>query len=289
LPNGDIDRIKRQQVFLGALLRQATASRTLLNPTKIVSLLNSLSGSLTLSDGTSISDLAKLGSRLHGLDPAKVQFETLPTRAPTTADGGQLISGLWQVLPYGAVQILETDKMDAMLAPLKGEEPPSTASPQPSASAKPLTVPPSDVSVTVENGTHRSGLAASTATQLEQQGFVVGPPADADRHDIAGTVVRYAPGQEEQARTLAAATGAQLRVDNSAGTSLVLVLGADFTQVTAVHVGSAGSTGSTGGSSAPSSASGGTTTPPTTTPSTSASQQPSSNAATAGTCTNPIY
>jgi LCP family protein required for cell wall assembly len=288
LPDGDIDRIKRQQIFLGALLRQATASSTLLNPTKIVSLLNSLSGSLTLSDGTSISDLAKLGSRLHGLDPAKVQFETLPTRAPTPADGGQLISGLWQVLPYGAVQILEKDKMDAMLAPLKGEEPPSTASPQPSASSKPLTVPPSDISVTVENGTHRGGLAASTATQLEQQGFVVGPPADADRHDIAGTVVRYAPGQEEQARTLAAATGAQLRVDNSAGPSLVLVLGSDFVQVTAVHVGSSGSTGGSGGS-ASSPASGGTTTAPSTAPSTSANSQPSSNAATAGTCTNPIY
>jgi LCP family protein required for cell wall assembly len=107
LPNGDVDRIKRQQVFLGALLRQATASSTLLNPAKIVSVLNSLSGSLTLSEGTSIADLAKLGSRLHGLDPAKVQFETLPTHTPTPADGGELIGGLWQVPPWGAMQILD--------------------------------------------------------------------------------------------------------------------------------------------------------------------------------------
>lgn len=285
LPNGDIDRIKRQQVFLGALLRQATKSSTLLNPTKIVSLANSLSGSLTLSDGTSISDLAKLGGRLHGLDPAKVQFETVPTRAPTAADGGEVIDNLWQVPPYGSVQILEKDKMDAMLAPLKGEQAPSSASPQPTATSKPLTVPPSDISVTVENGTHRSGLAATTASQLEQQGFVVGPPADADRHDIAGTVVRYAPGQEDQARTLAAATGAQLRVDNTVGASLVLVLGDDFTQVTAVHVGTSGGTGG----STSTSASGGTTTAPSTAPSTTATPEPSSNAATAGTCANPIY
>ena len=283
LPNGDIDRIKRQQVFLGALLRQATKSSTLLNPAKIVSLANSLSGSLTLSDGTSIQDLAKLGGRLHGLDPAKVQFETLPTHAPTPADGGELIGGLWQVPPYGAVQILDRTKMATMLAPLKGEQPPSSASPQPSASSKPLTVPPSDISVTVENGTTRSGLAGSTARQLEQQGFVVGSPADADRHDISTTVVRYAPGQEEQARTLAAATGAQLRVDNSVGASLVLILGSDFTQVTSVHVGSSGTGGSSSGSS------GGPATSLSTAPTTGTTPQPSSNAATAGTCTNPIY
>jgi LCP family protein required for cell wall assembly len=283
LPNGDIDRIKRQQVFLGALLRQATKSSTLLNPAKIVSLANSLSGSLTLSDGTSITDLAKLGGRLHGLDPAKVHFETLPTHAPTPADGGQFISNLWQVPPYGAVQILDKDKMATMLAPLTGNQPPSTASPKPSTTSKPLTVPPSDISVTVENGTHRSGLAASTAAQLHQQGFVVGPPADADRHDITTTVVQYASGQEEQARTLAAATGAQMRLDNSVGASLVLVLGSDFVKVTPVHL---GSSGSTGGSST---GSGGTTTAPSTTPSTSSNPQPSSNAATAGTCANPIY
>ena len=283
LPNGDIDRIKRQQVFLGALMRQATKSSTLLNPTKIVSLANSLSGSLTLSDGTSLTDLAKLGERLHGLDPAKVHFETLPTRNPTAADGGFYAGGLWQVGNLGAVQIIEQDKMNALLAPMKGEQPPSSASPQPSSSSKPLTVPPSDVSVTVENGTTRGGLAGSTARQLEQEGFVVGSPADADRHDISTTVVHYAPGQEEQARTLAAATGAQLRVDNSVGASLVLVLGSDFTQVTAVHVGSSGSGGSPSGSS------GGTTTAPSTTPSTGTTSQPSSNAATAGTCANPIY
>jgi LCP family protein required for cell wall assembly len=249
LPNGDIDRIKRQQVFLGALLRQATASSTLLNPTKIVSLLNSLSGSLTLSDGTSITDLAKLGGRLHGLDPAKVHFETVPTRQPTPADGGYFADGLWQVGNFGAVQILEKQKMDALLAPLKGEEPPSTTSPQPGTTSQPLTVSPSDISVTVENGTHRSGLAGQTAKQLEQQGFVVGPPADADRHDISSTVVRYMPGQEEQAKTLAAATGAVLRLDNSVGASLVLVLGSDFTKVTAVHVRSSGSGSSSGSSS----------------------------------------
>ena len=92
-------------------------------------------------------------------------------------------------------------------------------------------------------------------------------------------------GQEEQARTLAAATGAQLRLDNSVGPSLVLILGDDFTQVTAVHVGSSGSTGG----SASSSASSGTSTAPSTAPTTSTPAQPSSNAATAGTCSNPIY
>jgi LCP family protein required for cell wall assembly len=282
LPGGDIDRIKRQQVFMGALFRKATSTGVLLNPDHVLSLLSSVSSALTTDKDTSLTDLAKLASRVKGLDPSKITFETVPTRQPTTADGGFLSGGLWQLPNVGAVEMLDTSKFDTQLAALKDQSSTPATADTPSASAKPLTVPASQIGVTVKNGTLRSGLAGSTATALTAQGFQVGSPVDADRHDIATSVVYYAPGQEEQARTLQAAVpGSTLRIDNTVGTSLILVLGDNFTAVSPVHVGSSAS--STAPSASASASSGGTAngTTPANAP---------ANAAAAGTpCANPIY
>jgi LCP family protein required for cell wall assembly len=288
LPGGDIDRIKRQQVFLGALFRKALSTGVLLNPAHLTSLLSSLASAITLGKGDGINtspwDLARLSSRMKGLDPTKIRFETVATREPTAADGAyqETPSGPW-LMPGangGSVQMYDQGALDRQLAPIK-DKPTTTPSASGSPSSKkPLTVAPSDISVTVENGTRRSGLAGSTAAALAAQGFQVGPAADADSHDIAQTVIHYGPGQDEAARTLQAAIpGATLQTDNTVGTSLVLVLGDNFGSVSAVHVGQTPS--STPATASPSST-------PSATPSAPAND--AANAAAAGTpCANPIY
>ena len=91
LPNGDIDRIKRQQVFLGAVFRKATSTNTLLNPEKLFPLLNAATGALEMDKGTGLSDLRKLASRLRGLDPNKIVFETVKTRNADLSDPGAFL------------------------------------------------------------------------------------------------------------------------------------------------------------------------------------------------------
>ena len=200
LPGGDLDRIKRQQVFLGALFRKATSTGVLLNPGRVVSLLNSLSSAVTFGKGsgidTSVWDLARLSSRMKGLDPAKIHFETVATREPTAADGAfQDQNHEWEMPGPNGGSVLMYDQaaLDRQLAPLKDAAPKRSAAPS-GASAKPLTMAPGQVTVNVFNGTRRARLAGSTATALSAQGFHVGPPADADSHDVTRTVIRYAPG-----------------------------------------------------------------------------------------------
>ena len=71
------------------------------------------------------------------------------------------------------MQILDQAGFEAMIAKLKDQKP--AATPKASASAKPktvkLTVPPSQVHVTVQNGTGQSGLAGQVSQALAQEHF----------------------------------------------------------------------------------------------------------------------
>src|SRR6185312_12420352 len=62
-------------------------------------------------------------------------------------------------------------------------------------------------------GTLLTGLGAPTKPRLVEAGFMVpSPPGDTARRDFTTTVVRYPPGREDSARTVAAAIpGAELR------------------------------------------------------------------------------
>ncbi len=142
LPDSDLGRIRRQQQFLGSVLRAATSNRFLYNPVKVGQLLSAISGSLTLDENTSLSDLERLAVRLRGLDPAKVAFETVPQRGLEFTD-----TALGAVTPYqgrpdglatltpngqpdniGSVQVIEQPAFDAMLARLT-DRPPVSATP----------------------------------------------------------------------------------------------------------------------------------------------------------------
>lgn len=122
LPGGDLDRIKRQQAFLGAVFRKATASSTLLNPEKLVSLLTSASSAIDTDPKTNLWDLAKLGKRLRGLDAGKLHFETLPTRPLSATDPGAFYKDqLLQLPSVGSVLMSDPGALKTFLAPLKNQ------------------------------------------------------------------------------------------------------------------------------------------------------------------------
>ncbi len=252
LANGDIGRIQRQQQFLGSVFRAATSNHFLFNPTAVLRLLSAIKGSLTLDQGTSLTDLEKLGLRLRGLDPGKVTFETIPQRGLQTTDtnlgqifidssGGPELIPKGQTQSVGYVQVLDQAGFNAMISKLKDEKPPAT--PKASAPAQPkvekVTVPPSQVLVTVENGTGRTGLAGQVTRALAQENFRTGPAANANTNRQQATEVHYAPGNQAAARTVAAAVpGAVLTQDPSVTNGVVLLLGANYTSVGPVSLSS---------------------------------------------------
>jgi LCP family protein required for cell wall assembly len=238
LPNGDFDRIHRQQQFISAVFQKATSSGVLADPVKLSSLLQAVLGSLTIDDTTSVTDLESLATRLHGLRAKQITFETIPVHTPTAAEGGD---ALGNVPVYGSVQLYNPAGLSAFLAPLRGAPPPSRPA-VPAASARgggTTTIPPGPVSprsavrVDVFNATGVPGMAARTTNALAAAGFTTGEAQTwTDGPTPATTEIRYAPGSEADARAVAAVLpGAQMiSVDPSLGAgSVSLVLGSGFT------------------------------------------------------------
>jgi LCP family protein required for cell wall assembly len=165
LPHADIDRIKRQQVFLSAVLRKALSTSVLLNPTKLLPLLNASTSALSTDNGTKVNDLRKLASRLRGLDPSKVFLETVQTRDATLDDPGAYQDpsnpNLIDIGSAGAVQIYDPAALEAQVAPLRDTGTTPSASPSAGGSASPGTSSSAGASTSPSAGTTTSPSASS--------------------------------------------------------------------------------------------------------------------------------
>lgn len=90
LPNGDLDRIRRQQGFLLALLDKARSRDVLANPRRLDQLLDSTSKSVTVDDSVSGGDLRSLLFHYREVRAADLVFLTLPIRSSGMV-GGQSV------------------------------------------------------------------------------------------------------------------------------------------------------------------------------------------------------
>lgn len=251
LPNGDIDRIKRQQQFIGAVFHQATTGDVLSNPVKLEGLLSTATSALTLDDGTSINDLRDLATQMRGVAAGSIHMETLPTHAPTEAEGGIGNSG--NIMLHGvatSVQIYKPVDLARLVVPLGGhvDGVEDTASPTGEPAPGPVTVPPSQVTVQVLNGSHRTGLAGDVTTSLVAKGFKASVAGVAGSQAYTASRVLYGAGKADAARTVQAAVpGSILRSDPSIS-GIHLILGSEFTEVVAPTLAGADGASGTGAS-----------------------------------------
>ena len=214
LPGGDLDRIARQQAFLGATFRKMTSVGVLGNPIKLKRLLDAVGSSLRMDAEL---DPLQLARQVRGLAAGNVEFKTIPTAGSASRDGQSVV-------------LLDEEKLPGFFRSISNPPPPK---------APVKLVARDQVTVDVFNGTGRSGLAGTTADRLRSAGFGVGGTGNADRRDYSRTEIRYDPSREAQARTLAAAVPGAVLVERSGiGESVQLVVGAGFG-----GVGSAGSGG----------------------------------------------
>ncbi|MGQ0777597.1 MAG: LCP family protein [Pseudonocardiales bacterium] len=92
-PRGDLDRVVRQQEFLGALIAKASSPSVLLNPLRIVPLASSVPAAVTVDDGAHVWHLARLGWTMRALSGGEAVSTTVPI-----AGFGQLGNGSSAVL-----------------------------------------------------------------------------------------------------------------------------------------------------------------------------------------------
>ncbi|MFC4058010.1 LCP family protein [Planomonospora corallina] len=203
--NSDIQRIKRQQVFLTQVVKKATSGELLTNPVKLQSFISEAAKSVRMDDKLANDQQALIDIAMSAkeLTANGVKFITVPW-GPDPTDTNRVV---WK--QPQASELFESIKNDTEVTP--------TASP--TASAKPA-VKHEQVRVQVLNGTDKPGLAADVAGKLAAQGFVVTQVGNARpaTGNVPTTSVRYAKKDTADGPAYADALAARLSGEKLPGT-----------------------------------------------------------------------
>jgi LCP family protein required for cell wall assembly len=207
LPNGDLDRIKRQQYFLSAVFRKMVSAGTLLNPFNLQKLLSAVTQSLTMD--AKLNPL-KLAEQMQNLQAGNVRFTTIPTSGFADTDAGSVVVVNTQAMPDFIDGLLGDDAATAL--------------------KKAKAANPSSVTVAVVNDADANGLEVTNAAALRKAGFKTVVPA-ATSDVLAKTTIRYAKGMESQAKALQAEVPKAVMIRTSAVSRVTLLLGNNGVQV----------------------------------------------------------
>jgi len=227
LPNGDIDRIKRQQAFIASLTRTALSSGTLLNLTRLNGFLDAATESVDVDDSLSGAGLTQLALRMRTFSAGGVSFSTVPFSSIGATRRGQ------------SVVLLDDARSATLFDALRRDAAPARKKKALTRTGQDaLVVAPGDVRVAVYNAAGVAGLGGRAAADLQRVGFTLAGTPGNRGTGTTGTVVRYGPSRADSARTLAAAVpGATLEADASLGSTLELVVGSAYAGTRTVQVG----------------------------------------------------
>jgi LCP family protein required for cell wall assembly len=211
LPNGDLDRIKRQQYFLASALHKITSAGVLLNPFKLHDLLKAVGSSLLTDPTLNLLDLAR---QMQSVAQGKIKYLTIPNEGPQ------------MIYPDGVATSIvgvDTVAMPGFIRRLQGKpDDPALATARPAV--------PSTVALDVLNGTDVVGLAGQNAAQLRKDGFRV-ETVDSSSSSQSGTQIEYPAGKQSAAKAVLAVVPGAQTVLTASVKRVTLVLGSDGRQV----------------------------------------------------------
>ncbi|MGW3203129.1 LCP family glycopolymer transferase [Streptomyces sp. NPDC001135] len=228
--HGDLDRIKVQQQFLGALFRKMKSDSTLTSPGRLLDLAETATKALTVDKGIGhITTLKDVALELKKVPPKNISFLTLPVR-DNPADGPVHKTVLVQ--PEAARQIFSALRDDVSFTEVKQKQKATEA-----AKLKGPRSAAGDVRVDIYNAGAPGGSAQAALSWLQtQKGVTKASQLGNKGAHQPNTTLEYAPGQAAQARELAdlmGLTAAALKQGRSETNdqglpAMVLRLGADF-------------------------------------------------------------
>ncbi|APU17343.1 MULTISPECIES: LCP family protein [Actinoalloteichus] len=212
LPNGDLDRVVRQQVFMAGLARQVLSSDTLANPGRVGELISAIQNSVVLDNGFDIPTFLEHAQHIAGGD---MEFETIPVGAFIKDSIGQDVI---EVDPVSVQQFMtelgggstdEADPADNTDAAADGPDPAS-------------------ITVEVRNAAGTPGLAAQVMAELTGAGYLEGTVDNASPR--AASVVRHAAGEQTNAQSVADTLGGLVIEEdaNLPAGSVSVFLGEDY-------------------------------------------------------------
>ncbi len=180
--NSDIQRIRRQQIFLSKVVAKATSGDLLTDPGKLTSFIKAAAGSVTMDPdlANDPEQLIEIAASAKELTAGGVKFTTIPW-IPDPEDENRVV---WKQPDAG--DLFHAIKSDTEIAP---PSPSATASTAPK-----TTIKPEQVQVQVLNGTTTKGRAREVADLLTKEGFKVtqlGNYQTSDGQSLSTTEIRY--------------------------------------------------------------------------------------------------
>ena len=243
-PESDLSRIRRDHEFL-RVLGAAVSKRGLGNPITDNSLLGAVAPQLQVDTSFSLPSMFGLVLAFHAVNPATAPQRTLPVIVSSS------LHYYYEGYDYGNVEMTsqpdDTQAIDAFLG-LSASKDTMTGKPLPA---------PGSFTVSVLNGTGRSGQAGQTASALQALGFSVIGAGDAPTSSsVSETIVFYSSPSHLAAaeRVLHSLSGAATlgQGPTANGADVTVVTGSDFS-VNAPTSPSVGGTSGTSSSAASSS------------------------------------
>ncbi|MFC4947166.1 LCP family protein [Pseudonocardia sp. GCM10023141] len=216
LPDGDLSRIRRQQVFLAAVADKILHGGTLTDPAALKGLVDVAQKSLVIDSGWDILGFAQQASDIAG---GNLEFLTIPTRGQETNSRGDVV-----LVDDSEV----SDFIDKRIADQAAAAAQAAAKPVSKPAPAKLDVIPSRYVVDVRNGSARVGLAGDVATKMRALGFAYGTIDNTDATPTS--VVRYTGSDGTAARAVADQLGG-IATESSSDVPpghLSVLVGADF-------------------------------------------------------------
>ncbi|MFF3581522.1 LCP family protein [Streptomyces mirabilis] len=229
---GDLDRIKVQQQFLGSLMRKMASSDTLTNPTKLISLAEAATKALTVDTGIGkVSTLKDVALELKKVPTKNITFTTVPV----LDNPAEKVKATVVVNESQAPAVFDAIKSDVSFTAVKQKEKKEKA--EVAARLKGTRSAAADIRVDIYNGGAPAGSAQETLNWLQNtEGVLKSSQLGNADATLSKTTLEYSPDQADQARKLADLMGLSASAlkpgkseKNSQGLpAIVLTLGKDF-------------------------------------------------------------
>jgi LCP family protein required for cell wall assembly len=217
LPDGDLSRIRRQQVFLAAVAHKILSGSTLTDPGRLAALVAVAQESLVIDEGW---DVLAFAQQAADIAAGNLRFVTIPTDgSETNARGAVVVVDPNTVETFIEARIAEQEAVAGNAAEAAPAAPPPLST---------VDIDASRFVVDVYNGSDLVGMAATVAGHLRGLGFARGIVDNTAA--TATSVVRYTGPDGDAAQALAGQLGGiGTTYDGSVSRGhLQVVLGGDF-------------------------------------------------------------
>ena len=115
LPNGDFDRVKRQQTWMRSIVSRVLTNGTMSSPTALYSFLKTASRTVAVDESFTLNQMQSLALETRHLHSNDIRFMTVPTAGTGTSTDGQSIVTLDADVDTPLFKAFAEDRVSAYL------------------------------------------------------------------------------------------------------------------------------------------------------------------------------